>query len=275
MSQGDPLTPTPGWNRLLTVDNGRSGTLSFGYAHVWQSGATPNNTDSSADTLVATPDGETPIGDIHVGDQVRAYDATAGNTGSYTVTAVLVHRDPVLVHLIIGNEQIETTPEHPFFVLLRGWVTAGDLQVGYNVWRANGTYSAVKGVVLEHHPQVMYNLTVAQAHTFFVGKQQFLVHNTCGPISMDEAIDKAVDHAGSNGIMEKTGRGTNFQFRTTTTNASGETISRIGRLDVNPADPHVIRNGSHLNLQVQINGQTDSNPHIPIDPSTIRPGDYP
>ncbi len=27
--------------------------------------------------------------------------------------------------------------------------------------------------------QLMYNLTVAQAHTFFVGIQQWLVHNSC------------------------------------------------------------------------------------------------
>ena len=29
-------------------------------------------------------------------------------------------------------------------------------------------------------PQVMYNLTVAEAHTFFVGDGQWLVHNHCG-----------------------------------------------------------------------------------------------
>ncbi len=46
MTQGDAVTPNPGWNRLLTVDNGRGGTLNFAYEHVWLSGATPNNADS-------------------------------------------------------------------------------------------------------------------------------------------------------------------------------------------------------------------------------------
>lgn len=46
MTQGDPVTPNPGWNRLLTIDNGRGGKLTFTYGHVWQQGATPNNSDS-------------------------------------------------------------------------------------------------------------------------------------------------------------------------------------------------------------------------------------
>ncbi len=37
----------------------------------------------------------------------------------------------------------------------------------------------VERVVLRQHTQVMYNLTVATAHTFFVGEGQWLVHNDC------------------------------------------------------------------------------------------------
>jgi YD repeat-containing protein len=49
----------------------------------------------SADTPVATDHGEQPISAVHVGDHVLAYDEATGATGNYTVTAVLVHRDPV------------------------------------------------------------------------------------------------------------------------------------------------------------------------------------
>jgi hypothetical protein len=41
MSQGDALEPTAGWNRLLTVDNGQGGLLSFSYAHVWTNSEQP------------------------------------------------------------------------------------------------------------------------------------------------------------------------------------------------------------------------------------------
>jgi hypothetical protein len=44
--------------------------------------------------------------------------------------------------------------------------------------------------------------------------------------------------------------------------------------DVNPNDPHVANNGPHLNLETQQNGVIIDNQHIPIDPSTVRPGDH-
>ena len=94
-------------------------------------------------------------------------------------------------------------------------------------------------------------------------------------ISMDDAIDKAVDHVGSNGNLEVTPGG-NFQFRSTGINSNGQVESRMGRLDINPADPHVIRNGPHLNLETHINGRpVGIDPHTPIDPATILPGDIP
>ncbi len=57
-----------------------------------------------------------------------------------------------------------------------GWVPAGELLLGDVVRSAAG---AVDALVLVASPQVMYNLTVAEAHTFFVGDGQWLVHNAC------------------------------------------------------------------------------------------------
>jgi len=93
-------------------------------------------------------------------------------------------------------------------------------------------------------------------------------------ITMDEAVDRAVNFVGPDGKMETTSGG-NFQFRVVETNANGDREARMARLDVNPADGHVQRLGPHLNLERQINSRTVSNPHIPIDPATIRPGDIP
>jgi Pretoxin HINT domain len=67
----------------------------------------------TADTLVATADGAIAIGKILTGTQVLAWDEASGTTGSFTVTAVLVHPDPVLLHLTLDGERITTTPEHP------------------------------------------------------------------------------------------------------------------------------------------------------------------
>ena len=107
-----------------------------------------------------------------------AYDAETDATGYYTVTAILVHDDPIIVHLTLDGEQIETTPEHPFYTEEDGWVDAAALRAGDHVRRADGAYGVVQAVEVEQTPQVMYNLTVAGAHTFFVGQGEWLVHNT-------------------------------------------------------------------------------------------------
>jgi hypothetical protein len=131
----------------------------------------------SPDTAVATAGGETPIGSVEVGDSVLAYDPETGETASHTVTAVMVHTDPVVEHLSTDAGSIETTPNHRFFSADRGWVEAGQLRVGERIRTANGTHALVLGFTLEATPSDMYDLTVESAHSFFVGSGGLLVHN--------------------------------------------------------------------------------------------------
>ena len=143
----------------------------------------------SVDTEVATLEGPQAIGSLEVGDLVLAYDEETGTTGYYRVTAVLVHEDPVIEYLTIDGEQLQTTPEHPFYTQEAGWewVDGGSLWRGAHVRKADGRYGVVQAVEMVQQPQVMYNLTVAEAHTFFVGDGQWLVHNHCGEIFEIEA----------------------------------------------------------------------------------------
>lgn len=55
--------------------------------------------------------------------------------------------------------------------------------------QADGKYGVIEAVSFVVHPQVMYNLTVHDSHTFYVGVGQWLVHNDCG--------DQASDTSGS------------------------------------------------------------------------------
>jgi hypothetical protein len=139
-----------------------------------------NQCSFSGDTSVATEDGDKPIREIEEGDEVLAYNEATGETAEYEVEAVWSHLDPVTVYVTIDGEEIETTPEHPFYTKERGWVAASDLVVGDEIRDAAGEYGAVEAVYSEQKPQPMYNLTVDEAHTFFVGDGQWLVHNTCG-----------------------------------------------------------------------------------------------
>jgi hypothetical protein len=133
----------------------------------------------SADTPVATDQGEKPIGDLKVGDKVLAYDQESGTTGSYAVQAVLVNDDTEIEYLRIDGEWLETTPEHPFYTEEKGWVEAGDLWQGAHIRKADGSFGQVETVEIVQKHKQMYNLTVEQAHTFFVGEQKWLVHNVC------------------------------------------------------------------------------------------------
>ncbi|GIV97689.1 MAG: hypothetical protein KatS3mg057_2346 [Herpetosiphonaceae bacterium] len=96
---------------------------------------------------------------------------------------MLVHEDQLLVNLTIDGELIATTPEHPFYTLERGWVEAADLLPGERVRNADGELGIVEAVQIVLGPATMYNLTVAIAHTFFVGDGEWLVHN-CGSVEL-------------------------------------------------------------------------------------------
>jgi RHS repeat-associated protein len=160
----------------------------------------------SAETPVSTPNGSQPISALQPGDMVLAYHEGLGATGYYTVTASWAHVDSVIVELTIDGETVQATPEHPFFTAERGWVAAGELWPGAQVARAGGGHGVVEGVAFRRRPQAMYNLTVASAHTFFVGDGQWLVHNACGQwhhILSNKIFNTLQDHKTLKNIFER------------------------------------------------------------------------
>lgn len=109
------------------------------------------------------------IGELNARDYGPYYDEATSQTA---FPSVMVHEDPVIVLLTIDGEVIETTPEHPFYTTEGEWVPAGTLRAGDEVLKADGRFGTVQAVTLAQQPQLMYNLTVADAHTFFVGDGQ-------------------------------------------------------------------------------------------------------
>jgi hypothetical protein len=95
------------------------------------------------------------------------------------IEAELVHADDVTGTVVIDGEAIETTPEHPFFSLERGFVPAAELRPGELVATASGEPGVVNSVAWTGGPAVMWNLTVGIDHTFFVGAGGWWVHNAC------------------------------------------------------------------------------------------------
>ncbi len=133
----------------------------------------------SEDTPMSTEESLQAIGSLEAGDYVLAYDETTGEIGYYPIVGVWINEDPVIVYLTIDGELIETTPEHPFYTVDGEWVAASNLQVGDEIRQADSNYGIVEAVEFVHQQQAMYNFTVADAHTYFVGDGQWLVHNVC------------------------------------------------------------------------------------------------
>lgn len=133
----------------------------------------------SADTVVATTEGNVAISEVQIGDTVYAYDELTGEVSEYEVTHTWEHDDDTIVTLTIDGEVVETTPWHPFYTD-EGWVDAGDLEVGDLVLSLDGDYGVVDTILTEDRTATMYDLTVDVVHTFAVGKGEWVVHNVPG-----------------------------------------------------------------------------------------------
>ena len=86
-----------------------------------------------------------------------------------------------LVHVYVNGEEIVATPEHPFYTTTKGWVGAGELQPGDILSLQSGGIATVGAIWLEllDAPTKVYNFEVEDFHTYYVGGDAILVHNSC------------------------------------------------------------------------------------------------
>jgi Pretoxin HINT domain len=88
-----------------------------------------------------------------------------------------------ILHLHVGGQVIRTTAEHPFYVRDKGWVPAGQLAIGDLLSSHDGRWVAVEDFLDTGEYETVYNLRVADYHTYFVGGEHwgFSVwsHNSC------------------------------------------------------------------------------------------------
>lgn len=108
------------------------------------------------------------------------------------------------MHLYTDEGDIDTTANHPFYVIGKGWVAAGDLAVGNEVYNLDGTTSTIIGSEVEvlDEPVLVYNLEVEDFHSYFVGCVPVLVHNICGNITEDPKYIEQAKKYGKDHIKE-------------------------------------------------------------------------
>lgn len=135
-----------------------------------------------AGTDILTDEGEVDIEDLEVGDQVLARDPETGNTDwRPVVDTFMTGVKPIwalTVRTAEGTDDIHyVTDDHPYWVHGRGWIETQDLHIGDRLDTADGLGAQVVSFERTGRVAPVYNFSVADVHTYFVGDVAVLVHN--------------------------------------------------------------------------------------------------
>ena len=129
----------------------------------------------TADTPVRTPGGFVRIADLAVGDTVCT------SSGEHVVSDVHDRVVVGIVLVLVRGAVIETTSEHPFWVVGRGWTKAGEMAAGDLLIDDCNNAVPIDDVTIDATREArVFNLTVHGPHTYYVGNgggSFMLVHN--------------------------------------------------------------------------------------------------
>jgi hypothetical protein len=128
----------------------------------------------AAGTPLLTPEGSKPIEEFRPGGLLlsRSENGPEEEVSTKMVEEVFVRTGRIMT-LKVGIRVIFTTPEHPFWVRGQGWTPGGELRVGDELSTHDGDWVAVEAVRETGEEQTVYNLRVADFHTYFVGCEEW------------------------------------------------------------------------------------------------------
>lgn len=119
---------------------------------------------------------------LRAGDRVLSRDEhdVGGEVGAKAVEETFVRHGEIW-ELRLGGRTVLVTPEHPVFVRDRGWTPAGEVVAGDELATLSGEWRAVASNRSTGETATVYNLRVADWHTYFVGDDDWpfalWVHN--------------------------------------------------------------------------------------------------
>ena len=111
-----------------------------------------------------------------------------------------------ILELSIGGQDIDTTAEHPFYVVEKGWTPAKALEPGDLVLGHDGSQTEVNSVQPTDRHEDVFNVRVAVDHTYFVGSEDWgfslWVHNTYSVNKLADGTFEIVDDL-TNKVVKK------------------------------------------------------------------------
>jgi hypothetical protein len=122
------------------------------------------------------------IEQLVVGDRVLATNPATGETTARPIVSTFHHSAQSLLDIDLdGGGRLTTTGGHRLYVVGTGWKTAANLRPGDRVHARDGSTPSVAAVRdRDGMPaETVYDLTIADVHTFYVlaGDKSVLVHN--------------------------------------------------------------------------------------------------
>src|SRR5512133_2633997 len=114
--------------------------------------------------------------------EVRRHPTRPARAGAQRILGVFKRTTSTLLLVHTGTDTLTTTPEHPFWVIDKGWVAAGQLRSGDRIDAQTALgYATIVSIETEPVSNIpVYNFNVEGTHTYRVGKEGLLVHNGCG-----------------------------------------------------------------------------------------------
>ncbi|CAH1207671.1 hypothetical protein PAECIP111893_02752 [Paenibacillus plantiphilus] len=103
----------------------------------------------TAGTKVLTDEGEKPIEEIEVGDKVLSRNEETGEQAYKEVVQLFQKTSESIYSIRIGDQTIEATGNHPFWVEGKEWVDAEYLEVGDVLLQSDGNRNTIDEITIE------------------------------------------------------------------------------------------------------------------------------
>ena len=200
----------------------------------------------AAGTPLLTPGGSKPIEQFQIGDLVLSAPEHDSEAPVQPRRVLEVFKSfSRLLEIRVGGRLMRTTTEHPFHVQGKGWTKAHLLSPGNLLRSQDGRMTPVESVEETFDDAPVYNLRVAEYHTYFVGAEDWgfsvWAHNACSGTSGNNVASQIgrEQHA-----AYKVGMGLDKEFRLTNgMRADAVDVQNSTVYELKPNNVRAIRRG--------------------------------